>query len=95
MKFSDLKFEGHPLFPYFATQATHKFPNGWAVSVVTGDGAYGGLEPAVLRDDDLHYDNPVAKGDVRGRLTEADVDALLAEVEAFSSDVATVEAMPR
>lgn len=93
MKFADLKFEKRSAFPYFDTQATHKFPNGWEVSVTTGEGAYGGLELAVLRDDDLHYDNPVARGDVRGWLTEADVDALLAEVEAFSSDVATVEAM--
>lgn len=94
MKFEDLQFQPHPVW-MFDTQARHTFPNGWSVSVITGAGAYGELELAVLRDDDLHYANPVALGDVRGYLTEDDVEALMAEVEAWPDDVASVEAMPR
>ena len=95
MKFEDLQFKPHPMPTVFSTQATHTFPNGWGVSVITGYGAYGGLELAVLRDGDLHYDNPVALGDVRGYLTEDAVEALMAEIESWPDDVAAVEAMPR
>jgi hypothetical protein len=40
-------------------------------------------ELAVLKDGELHYDNPVAKGDVRGYLTEAGVEELGSAVERF------------
>ena len=95
MKFEDLQFNPHPIPRMFGKQAQHTFPNGWGVSVITGKGAYGGLELAVLRDGDLHYANPVALGDVRGYLTEDAVEALMAEVRAWPDDVAAVEAMPR
>ena len=95
MKFEDLQFRPHPIPRMFDKQAQHTFPNGWGVSVITGKGAYGKLELAVLRDGDLHYANPVALGDMRRYLTEDDVEALMSEVEAWPDDVAAVEAMPR
>jgi hypothetical protein len=38
-------------------------------------------ELAVLKDDELHYDNPVANGDVRGFLTEDAVTELLIQIQ--------------
>jgi hypothetical protein len=85
MKFSDLKFEEHWLGG--GVRAELQFPNGWGVSVIRCPGSYGyeeGLyELAVLKDGDLNYDNPVAKGDVRGYLTEAGVEELGSMVERF------------
>jgi hypothetical protein len=49
--------------------------------------SYGGMqglyELAVLKDDELHYDNPVAGGDVRGYLTEKDVNSLLIQIQSL------------
>jgi hypothetical protein len=52
------------------------------VSVVQSPYTYGGdrglYELAVIKDGDIHYDNPVAKGDVVGYLRPEDVtDAML------------------
>lgn len=61
------------------------FENGWGASVVSHTYSYGGpaglYELAVLFEDDLHYDNPVAQGDVRGHLTEEEVSDLLIEIQ--------------
>ena len=62
------------------------FENGWGASVVSHTYSYGGsaglYELAVLDSDgDLHYENPVAQGDVRGHLTEDEVTDLLIEIQ--------------
>jgi hypothetical protein len=36
---------------------------------------------AVFKDGEIHYDNPIADGDVKGYLTEEGVTALLAEIQ--------------
>jgi hypothetical protein len=47
--------------------------------------SYGGkkglYELAVLKDDELHYNNPIADGDVRGFLTEDAVSDLLIQIQ--------------
>jgi hypothetical protein len=59
--------------------------NGYGASVVSHTFSYGGksglYELAVLKDDELHYDNPVADGDVRGFLTEDAVTELLLQIQ--------------
>lgn len=65
------------------------FPNGWGVSVIDdGYGSEDGLfELAVLGPNGrLHYDNPVANGDVRGYLTEEEVLRLIEEVKLFAKE---------
>jgi hypothetical protein len=62
------------------------FENGWGASVVSHTFSYGGksglYELAVLNSDgDLDYNNPVAQGDVRGHLTEEDVNDLLTQIQ--------------
>jgi hypothetical protein len=59
-----------------------EFENGYGVSVVRHEASYGydrGLyEMAVLKDGDIHYDNPIANGNVVGWLREEDVsDAMM------------------
>jgi hypothetical protein len=98
MKFSDLVFEPHELagqmsslsiakdFPYPDVQARATFPNGYSASVIRTCFSYGGdqglYELAVLHGGQLVYDTPVTS-DVEGSLTEADVERLLAQVEAL------------
>lgn len=91
--FKDLGFGRHPnagvVDPigggFFYNRASMKFDNGWGVSVITG--GYGDEEKpyelAVLLNGSLHYDNPVAEGDVRGYLTEEDVTELMKQVQEF------------
>ena len=61
------------------------FDNGYGASVVSHTFSYGGklglYELAVLKDDELHYDNPVANGDVVGYLSEDEVSELMIEVQ--------------
>jgi hypothetical protein len=87
MKFAELVFEAHPGW-VGGVQARVAFPNGYEVSVIQGPSSYGGpeglYELAVLKEGHLHYDNSVAKGDVRGYLSEDEVEKLIAEVEAFT-----------
>lgn len=64
------------------------FDNGWGASVVSHTYSYGGkqglYELAVLDETgDLHYDNPVAAGDVRGYLSEQEVSELLVEIQQY------------
>ena len=94
MTLDELKFEPHPA-NMGGKRAVHVFPNGWEASVLFGGPFYtdgGTYELAVCRGNKLHYPNSVAQGDVRGHLSESDVNGLLAEIEAFSPDVAVVEA---
>lgn len=76
-------------------QRVYRFANGFGASVVRFAYSYGGPEGlwelAVIRftgpkDDDyeLTYDTPITS-DVEGRLTEDDVDALLAKIEKLPS----------
>jgi hypothetical protein len=78
--FKDLEFKPHSFNDGVISQLY--FENGWGVSVVKHDFSYGGknglYELAVLFDNEIHYDNPVAQGDVVGYLREEDVtDAML------------------
>ena len=61
------------------------FDNGYGISVIQGPHSYGGklglYELAVLKHDDIHYDNPVAGGDVRGFLSEDAVTELLIQIQ--------------
>lgn len=62
------------------------FDNGWGASVVSHTFSYGGksglYELAVLDSDgELHYDNSVAQGDVRGYLSEDVVTDLLIQIQ--------------
>lgn len=62
------------------------FENGWGASVVSHTYSYGGsaglYELAVLDSEgELHYENSVAQGDVRGHLSEDEVSELLIEIQ--------------
>ena len=82
--FKDLEFVEHPSH-IGGVQARITFDNGYGASVVKTPYSYGGdrglYELAVLKDDELHYDNPVANGDVRGFLTEDAVTELLIQIQ--------------
>jgi len=89
--FKDLQFIPHPLSSSeydHGIQARLLFDNGYSVSVVKGPHTYGGkdglYELAVFKDGEIHYDNSVANGDVRGYLTEQEVSELITEVENFT-----------
>jgi len=85
--FNDLEFTTHPLGGLISRM---NFDNGWGVSVVQTSFSYGGsdglYELAVLKDDELHYDNSVAGGDVMGYLTEEDITGFMKEVQMFMND---------
>ncbi len=83
--FKDLEFE-ELVSPLMSGKKTRiHFENGFGASVVSSTMSYGGrdglYELAVLFEDELHYDNPVARGDVRGYLTEEEVSELLIEIQ--------------
>lgn len=63
------------------------FDNGYGVSVLFGNYFYSNgidtYELAVLKDDDLDYDNPVANGDVRGYLKKNKLMKLINQVKNF------------
>jgi hypothetical protein len=82
-EFGKLHFNEHP--NGFGVQAIIKYDNGYGASVVKHDYSYGGrkglFEIAVLdKDGELHYDNPVAGGDVLGYLTKEDVSKILEQI---------------
>ena len=83
----------HNLDP-FGIHYIFSFDNGYQASVVkfyndlgffgSSYGAeYDLWELAVLKDGKVHYDNSVANGDVRGNLTDNEVNDLLREIEKF------------
>jgi hypothetical protein len=80
--FKDLEFEPHAT-GMGGVMSRIQFDNGYGVSVVKTPYTYGGdrglYELAVLDSNgELHYDNPVANGDVVGYLRKEDVtDAML------------------
>lgn len=83
--FKDLKFESLESDIMFGIRSRIHFKNGYGASVVCHDHSYGGKEGlyelAVLLGDEIHYDNPVAGGDVKGYLTEDEVTNLLIEIQ--------------
>jgi hypothetical protein len=83
--FKDLEFE-IMVDPYmWGRKSRIHFDNGYGASVVSHTFSYGGklglYELAVLKHDDIHYDNPVAGGDVRGFLSEDAVTELLIQIQ--------------
>lgn len=83
--FKDLEFEEFSNEIMTGKKCRIQFENGWGASVVSHSFSYGGREGlyelAVLFEDDIHYDNPVAHGDVRGHLTEEEVSELLIQIQ--------------
>lgn len=83
--FKDLKFESFDDEYRVGIHTRIHFENGFGASVVRHNSSYGnkdGLyEIAVLFDNEIHYDNPVAKGDVIGYLTEEQVTEVLIEIQ--------------
>jgi hypothetical protein len=85
--FKDLEFE--IINDGFMTgkKSTIHFDNGYGASVVSHTFSYGGkmglYELVVLKDNEFHYDNPVAGGDVRGFLSEKGVTNLLIQIQNF------------
>jgi hypothetical protein len=84
--FKDLVFNPHPNH-MGGVQGRMDFENGFGVSVVKTPYTYGGdrglYELAVFKDGHIHYDNPVANGDVVGYLREEDVTDAMAVVQKF------------
>lgn len=85
--FSDLEFFDHPA-PYVeGVQAVMDFDNGWSISVVQTSLSYGGtqglFELAVFKNGEMHYDNPVANGDVLGYLTDRQVTEAMKAIQEF------------
>ena len=83
--FNDLEFKPTKSFFHNGITSRIHFQNGYGASVVKHDFSYGGKEGlyelAVLFENEIHYDNPVAEGDVRGYLTEEEVSKLLIELQ--------------
>jgi hypothetical protein len=80
--FKDLVFKTHPVFNN-GTAAKLDFPNGYSVSVVTGDGAYqneGEYEVAVLKDNKLSYDTHITD-DVLGWQSEDEVTEIMKQIQ--------------
>ena len=83
-EFKDLEFKDLP--DDRGLQCRIQFENGFGASVIRHEHTYGGkdglYELAVLdADGEIHYDNVVANGDVRGYLNEDGVTTLLAEIQ--------------
>jgi len=84
--FKDLEFKEHPM--HDGIVARMFFENGFGVSVVRHDFSYGGkdglFELAVLDNSgEIHYDNPVAHGDVVGYLRPEDVTDAMSLIQKF------------
>lgn len=87
MKFSDLKFEPHGVYPS-GIHAKHFFDNGYGLSVVRFPGSYGydsGLyEVAIIKGVEENWNicyDTVITDDVLGYQSEEEVEVLLYEVE--------------
>ena len=83
--FKDLNFDVMTSPLMSGKKSRIHFDNKFGASVVSHEYSYGGKEGlyelAVLFEDEIHYDNPVACGDVRGYLTEEEVSDLLIEIQ--------------
>ena len=69
-------------------QTRYYFPNGFGASVVCHENSYGGeegrYEMALLKGDELHYNEALQWCDVRGCLTLSQVFAYLLEISKFN-----------
>jgi hypothetical protein len=85
--FKDLVFQPTDA-PLNGVRATIEFENGYGASVIRNSFSFGGgaglYELGVIKDNELHYDNPVSNGDVVGWLSEKDVSKLLIEIQNIS-----------
>lgn len=88
MLFDTLEFGPHPAGA--GSQAVIRFDNGFGASVITGSTMYysrndAPYELGVLHGEGicLHYDNPVADGDVVGYQTKEQIEELLKRIKAF------------
>jgi hypothetical protein len=94
--FDSLEFSRHPNMykPHSSKRAVVHFDNGWGVSVLLGESFYSNgvdtYELAVLYKNNLHYDNPVADGDVCAYLSKSQVTELMRQVQGFSCTEADV-----
>jgi hypothetical protein len=83
--FEDLEFRPHA--SGLGVQARMDFYNGYGVSVVMTPYSYGGdrslYELAVFKDSEIHYNNPVANGDVVGYLRPVDVTDAMKVIQNF------------
>ncbi len=83
--FEDLEFVNHPTHILGGVQARMDFDNGFGVSVVCTPYTYGGdkglYELAVFKDGHIHYDNPIANGDVIGYLKPEDVTEVMEKIQ--------------
>lgn len=63
------------------------FDNGYGASVIKTQWSYGSKEDlwelAVLKDGNIDYDNAIMNGNVRGNLTDEDVNELLEIISSF------------
>lgn len=80
-KFEDLQFESHPLS---GIQAKLNFPNGYGVSVISGQlfrsNGIDTYELAVLKDGSICYDSGITT-DVMGNLSENEVTKVMKKVQ--------------
>jgi hypothetical protein len=61
------------------------FPNNFGASIVRDEhsvgGEFGNYEIAVLYNGSIHYDNPVAKGDVLGHIMHYQIEGILLQIK--------------
>jgi hypothetical protein len=83
-------FERKPRFGN-GIQYIFEFGNGYSASVVKNEYSHGSesdlWELGVFKNGHLHYDNPVANGDVCGHLTDEEVEKLLTEIKSFKKEI--------
>lgn len=82
--YADLTFNPHDVAG-FDTHATMFFENGYGISVITGECAYGGLECAVMvgtndEDSALCYDSGITD-DVMGWQTPESITEVMAQIQ--------------
>lgn len=86
-EFKDLEFVNmsDDFFGVDGVRARIDFPNEFGASVVRHNYSYGGpdglYELGVTKNGELHYDNPVAEGDVIGNLNEEEITEILERIQ--------------
>jgi hypothetical protein len=83
MTFNDLKF--YPLGHLKLSRAKLELPNGYGISVITGENAYSGedtYEVAILHNNEICYDTPLTDS-VLGYQTEENINNILKELETY------------
>lgn len=83
--FKDLQFEQLDNEYLSGKRCRIGFDNGFGASIVSHTKSYGGdeglYEVAVLFDNEIHYDNPIANGDVIGYLNEEGVNEVIIKIQ--------------